>query len=430
MKYPDDWSRSEMGNLIFPDEPICYGVLKPGDFHHNGIPLVRIVDIVNNRVHEEDLFRISNKLDNEFKRSRLKGGELLVSIQRTVGRVALAPTCLAGANISRTIARVSIDAEIADKFYVRHWLLSGDGERVIRDAILGTTRDSLNLSALRKIEVPHPQNLAEQSIIAEVLSKVDQAIAQTESLIAKQQRIKTGLMQDLLTRGIDEHGKLRTEETHQFKDSPLGRIPVEWNLFSVDSLGEVVTGSTPSTSVESYYDGDIMFVSPKDISNTSELITQTEKTLSPSGLSVCRAVPKNSICTVCIGSTIGKIGLTKSQCATNQQVNTLIPHISEDAEMLLFAMRLFLRPQLRREAGLQAVPIVNKALFSKMILPFPDDPDEKTRARTVLSAASSQIDVQIAYSKKLCALRTALKQDLLTGKKNVIPLMENMEVCS
>jgi type I restriction enzyme S subunit len=59
----------------------------------------------------------------------------------------------------------------------------------------------------------------EQSKIAEILSTVDRVIEQTEALIAKQQRIKTGLMQDLLTRGIDEHGNIRSEETHQFKDS-------------------------------------------------------------------------------------------------------------------------------------------------------------------------------------------------------------------
>ena len=68
----------------------------------------------------------------------------------------------------------------------------------------------------------------EQSKIAEVLSTVDRAIEETEALIAKQQRIKTGLMQDLLTRGIDERDNLRSERTHKFKESPLGRIPVEW----------------------------------------------------------------------------------------------------------------------------------------------------------------------------------------------------------
>lgn len=69
-----------------------------------------------------------------------------------------------------------------------------------------------------------------------MLSTVDQAIEQTEELIAKQQRIKTGLMQDLLTRGIDEDGNLRSEETHEFKDSPLGRIPVEWEVEKLEEL--------------------------------------------------------------------------------------------------------------------------------------------------------------------------------------------------
>ena len=71
---------------------------------------------------------------------------------------------------------------------------------------------------------------SEQIKITKILSTVDQAIEQTEALIAKQQRIKTGLMQDLLTRGIDEDGNLRSEDTHEFKDSPLGRIPVEWEV--------------------------------------------------------------------------------------------------------------------------------------------------------------------------------------------------------
>ena len=76
----------------------------------------------------------------------------------------------------------------------------------------------------------------EQIKIAEILSTVDQAIEQTEALISKQQRIKTGLMQDLLRRGIDEDGNLRSEDTHEFKDSPLGRIPVEWEVSTIDEL--------------------------------------------------------------------------------------------------------------------------------------------------------------------------------------------------
>jgi len=94
------------------------------------------------------------------------------------------------------------------------------------------------LGQLEIIKFPKP----EQTKIAEILSTVDRAIEQTEALIAKQQRIKTGLMQDLLTRGIDEHGNLRSEKTHKFKDSPLGRIPVEWEVKKIGHVFEIQLG--------------------------------------------------------------------------------------------------------------------------------------------------------------------------------------------
>jgi type I restriction enzyme S subunit len=112
----------------------------------------------------------------------------------------------------------------------------------INQLTAGTTVKHLSSKDVLEINIDLPPNL-EQAKIAEVLSTVDRAIEQTEALIAKQQRIKAGVMQDLLTRGIDEHGNLRTEETHQFKDSSLGLIPVEWEVCSCEQLcSEIVVG--------------------------------------------------------------------------------------------------------------------------------------------------------------------------------------------
>ena len=90
----------------------------------------------------------------------------------------------------------------------------------------------------------------EQTKIAKILSTVDRAIEQTEALIAKQQRIKTGLMQDLLTRGIDEHGNLRSEDSNEFKDSLLGRIPVEWEVRRLAAVAKVKYGISDAIDVE------------------------------------------------------------------------------------------------------------------------------------------------------------------------------------
>ncbi len=100
----------------------------------------------------------------------------------------------------------------------------------------GSGLKHLQKKDLKKHQILFPENPTEQTTIARILSKVDEAIAQTEQLIAKYTRIKTGLMQDLLTKGIDEHGNIRSEETHEFKDSPLGRIPKEWGYEKLEEL--------------------------------------------------------------------------------------------------------------------------------------------------------------------------------------------------
>ena len=98
----------------------------------------------------------------------------------------------------------------------------------LRSRSAGGGRAGLTKTILEQLPLPLPAAVTEQSKIAEVLSTIDRAIERTEAVTAKHQRIKIGLMQDLLTRGIDEHGNLRSEQTHEFKASSLGWIPMEW----------------------------------------------------------------------------------------------------------------------------------------------------------------------------------------------------------
>jgi type I restriction enzyme, S subunit len=99
----------------------------------------------------------------------------------------------------------------------------------------GTTYPSVNDEDVLSYELPLPP-LPEQQKIAEILETVDNAIEKTDKIIEKYKRIKQGLMQDLLTKGIDENGNIRSEKTHKFKDSPLGKIPEEWEVVR---LGEI-----------------------------------------------------------------------------------------------------------------------------------------------------------------------------------------------
>jgi type I restriction enzyme S subunit len=96
-------------------------------------------------------------------------------------------------------------------------------------------------STFRDIKIIHPNNYYEQQKIAEILETVDNAIEKTDKIIEKYKRIKQGLMQDLLTKGIDENGNIRDEKTHKFKDSPLGKIPEEWEVVRLGEVGKIIT---------------------------------------------------------------------------------------------------------------------------------------------------------------------------------------------
>ena len=114
-------------------------------------------------------------------------------------------------------------------------------ERVFSAAVAtaaGTKMPRTSWSDLKRFKVFKPESDQEQTRIAYILDTVDEAIAQTEAVIAKLKQVRAGMLHDLLSYGLDEHGQLRDPATHpeQFKDSPLGQIPREWD---VPKLGDV-----------------------------------------------------------------------------------------------------------------------------------------------------------------------------------------------
>lgn len=133
--------------------------------------------------------------------------------------------------LASTMSRISHGDEFDREYFyyaVKRW------EPFIKGQTSGSGIPHVDKEILGNLEILclEPE---EQTQIASILSTLDRAIEQTEAIIAKQQRIKAGLMQDLLTKGIDDHGVIRSEATHQFKDSPMGRIPVEWVEKTLDS---------------------------------------------------------------------------------------------------------------------------------------------------------------------------------------------------
>ena len=125
--------------------------------------------------------------------------------------------------------------------YVFQWSKFRELRGLAANAMTGSAgQQRVPAEFLRKYPVfahqPH-----ERVAVGDALRKLDRAIEQTEALLAKQQRIKTGLMRDLLTRGLDAQGHLRDPSTHRFKNSPLGSIPADWSETNIGNLATLVT---------------------------------------------------------------------------------------------------------------------------------------------------------------------------------------------
>ena len=271
-------------------------------------------------------------------------------------------------------------------------------------------------SFLKSLKVPAIAK-QEQTKIAKILSTVDRAIEQTEALIAKQQRIKTSLMQDLLTRGIDEHGNLRSEKTHPFKDSLLGRIPANWEVRQLYDLAQVDRGKfthRPRNDPR-FYGGEYPFIQTGDVTaRTGRIVCSYIQTLSKHGVQVSKRFPSGTIA-ITIAANIGDtaiLGIPMFFPDSVVGVRVRAPHSTRFIEM---ALRRW-KPALETMAPKSAQRNINLEVLRPLLIATPP-PDEQDRIAVVYEGADWLHQQYEDSQSKLYSLKTSLMQDLLTGKR-------------
>ena len=147
------WPITSLDDLITPDRPITYGILMPGKGFPGGVPVIKVRDFPAGRISTADLLLTDPKIDHEYRRSRLRAGDLLVSIRGTIGRLTFVPEHLNGANITQDTARLSIRPEINPN-YVRCLLESSWLRMQIRKNTTGLAVQGINIGEVRRLRVP------------------------------------------------------------------------------------------------------------------------------------------------------------------------------------------------------------------------------------------------------------------------------------
>lgn len=289
--------------------------------------------------------------------------------------------------------------------------------------ISGSAQPQVVINDLKNITLPLPP-LPEQQKIAEILETVDNVIEKTDRIIEKYKRIKQGLMQDLLTKGIDEKDNIRDEKTHKFKDSPLGRIPEEWEVVRLGEIGEIISGSTPNTNNSEYWNGEIFWITPEDLSKAKTLyIENSSRKITQRGLKSCstKIIPANSV-VISSRAPIGYIKVSKVQFTTNQGCKSIAYNRKFSPEFLAFLLSNKVQDMINMGSG-TTFQEITKSNLAKILLPLPPLPEQQ-RIAEILSQIDKTIEKEEQYKEKLERLKQGLMEDLLTGKVRVNHLIK------
>lgn len=388
---PETWAKVSLGELTSGTRPICYGVLKPGEYTDGGVPLVRITDISGNYFDDSDLYLISEDLDREFSRSKLVGGEILISIQGTIGRVAICPEKYRGANVSRTIAIIEPDDRVCKKYL--YWFLRYYGERELFDAF-GATRASLNIGTLRDLEIPLPP-LPEQKRIAAILDKAD-AIRRK-----RQQAIQ--LADDFL----------RAVFLDMFGDPVTN--PKGWDLLPFSAVGTLDRGKSRHRprNDPALLGGIHPLIQTSEVANSRGYIKEHSATYSDLGLAQSKKWDAGTLC-ITIAANIAKTGILTFPACFPDSVVGFIPNKHVTVEYVQHWLG-FLQKNLEENAPQAAQKNINLEILRALLIPVPPKSEQEQFSSMV--AGILAIEEKIASSSDaLGNAFDALSQKAFSGQ--------------
>jgi type I restriction enzyme S subunit len=349
--------------------------------------------------------------------------------------------------VTRTGATGKIITDVEGVFHNNFFLVDYDRSKVNRDYLVcylnleqiqkeiklraGTTtipdlkhRDFYSLTFLRP-------PLAEQEKIAVILKSCDETIARTSSLIAKLKLMKAGLLHDLLTRGLDENGKLRDAIGHpeQFKDSPLGRIPKDWEAEPFGGhIAQLDSGWSPVCDSEPAANGEwgilkttaVVWSGYNPLENKklpSNLQPRYQAVVEADDILITRKGPRERV------GVVVHIPLTPPQLMMPDTVFRV--RLKESSTLLPAFVPLTLgsivvqRDWNRKKIGLAEAQVdINYGIVRETLIYIPPKPEQE-RIVGIINNYNTRIRTEEAYRDKLKLQKQGLMHDLLTGKVRV-----------
>ncbi len=193
----------------------------------------------------------------------------------------------------------------------------------------------------------------------------------------------------------------------------IGKIPEHWEVKRLGSFAMIKTGTTPPTSNISYYDGDILWFTPGDFSNDGIALFSSERTLTQKAIAEQHITlfPANSVLMVCIGATLGRIGIASVASYANQQINAIIPGKRILPQYIAYWL-LVNRVYVGLLATSATLPILNQERTKSLPNPLPPLSEQEAIV-AYLEEKVAQMDSLVAKQEAQIAYLRELKQAII-----------------
>lgn len=363
--------------------------LRSDEFKTEGPYLVTGVDFHNGRVDWDDCYHVTEERYAQDKGIQLHEHDLLITKDGTIGKTAVVIDCPDKATLNSGVFVVrAINNEVVPEFlhYIlhSHWF-----DLFVRNVLTGSTIKHLNQEKFYKFNFEAP-DVPTQKKIVEVLESIDNVIDKSRELAHKYSNIKIGLMQRLLQ--CDR------------------RVPLS-------ELGTVVSGSTPKTTEEKYWNGKNVWLTPADLSGmTMPFISDSERHLTDVGVKKATGalIPAYSVI-ISNRAPVGYCAVVTVPFTYNQGCKAVKANSDVDPLYLYYFMSTQKTALERVSSGTTFLELPKKEL-ERFLVSIPQDTDEQKSIASQILAADEKVQSEIDYIKKMENVKQGLVNDLLSGK--------------
>ena len=291
-----------------------------------------------------------------------RSNDIVFSYEATLHRYAVIPEGFRGC-LGRRMALLRPDTDKVVPRFLHYYLLSRDWRSVVESNVInGATVDRIPLTRLPDFEIRIP-DLAVQRRVVSILSAYDDLIENNQRRIALLEKTARVFYREWFVRFHfpgHEHAAV------------TDGVPEGWERKAIADICETVGGGTPSTKASEYWDGDITWVVPSDITKNDCLaLLDSERKITSTGLreSSAKVVPAETILMTSRAS-VGFFALMDREVCTNQGFINIIAHDEEMRMYLLFNLMSRVA-EIRSNAKGTTYPEISKGRFRAMGIVIP-----------------------------------------------------------